>query len=806
MQSQAQAVIIGGGVVGASVLYHLTKLGWKDVLLVEKGILTCGSTWHAAGGMHTINSDPNVARLQTYTIDLYKEIEEISGHSLGLHMTGGIMLASSDSRVDFLRQMQARSKVLGQNLEFVDMDYVEKILPIADVSHFKAALYDPLQGHLDPVGVTTAYAKAAKKSGAEIIEGNRVLGIKRHKSGNWEVQTQKGNILTKHVVNAGGLWAREVGRMTGLELPIQAMAHQYLITEDIDIVKNHTENWVTHAVDFDAECYLRQEINGILLGTYEPNGKPWMPQKAPWDFESQLLPDDLEQIAENLEQAFVHYPALSKAGIKQVVNGPFVFGPDGNPLIGPVPGQEGLWLAVGVMAGFSQGGGVGLTLSQWMVNGTPSLDIWAMDNARYGPWASRTWARKKVIENYGRRFRILYPNEELPSARPHRTTAIYDRLKAKGAVFGAAAGLEYALWFTDKPGVLETPSYRRSNAHNFVAHEVTAVRENVGLCEIASFAKYRVSGTGAAAWLNSLMAGRIPKAGRMALSPMLSYNGKLLGDFSIANYGTYFRIIGSGAAEMMHLRWFWQHLPKDGSVILEAETMDLHGFHLAGPNARIVLQKLSDCDLSNSAFRFFSCLTMDVGNVSLDVARVSFSGELGYELYVPATFQLAIYEALLNAGASYGIHHFGARALNSMRLEKGFGSWTRDYTSDYSPLEAGLDEIIIMDKGDFIGKKAYEDFKSRPQTRRLMLFEIDTVDADAEANYPIFSGDTLLGYTTSGSFGHKIQKSLALGYVHPEKLAANHNNLSIEILGQRCPAHLVKKDGIWDPKGARMRS
>ena len=416
MRSHARVVVIGGGVVGASVLYHLTKAGWKDVLLVERAELTSGSTWHAAGGMHTVNGDPNVAKLQQYTIQLYKEIEEISGQSCGVHITGGVMLAGTRERLDWLKMAKARGRYLKMELEIISVDEAAKLFPLLDKKHFVGGIYDPIEGHVDPYGVTHAYAKSAQIGGAEIVRHTRVVDLKSRADGTWDVITEGGNVHAEHVVNAAGLWAREVGRMVGLELPVLAMEHQYLITGDMPELVGKKEQ--LHAIDFEGEIYLRQERGGMLMGTYERAGVPWSPQSTPWDFGQDLLPNDLERIAPSLAVGFEHFPALEAAGIKKVVNGPFTFAPDGNPLVGPIKGLRNFWVACGVMAGFSQGGGVGLALSRWMVDGDPGADVWGMDVARYGDWTTLAYTNAKVRENYSRRFRIRFPNEELAAAPP----------------------------------------------------------------------------------------------------------------------------------------------------------------------------------------------------------------------------------------------------------------------------------------------------------------------------------------------------------------------------------------------------
>src|SRR5471032_816710 len=444
MKNHAQAVVIGGGVVGASVLYHLTKIGWKDVLLIERAELTSGSTWHAAGGMHTVNGDPNVAKLQQYTIELYKEIERISGQSCGVHITGGIMLAGTRERLDWLKMAKARGRYLKMDLEIISVDEAAKLFPLMDKKHFTGAMYDAIEGHVDPYGVTYAYAKAAEIGGAEIVRRNRVTDLKARTDGSWDVITEHGSVHAEHVVNAGGLWAREVGRMVGLELPILAMEHQYIISEEIPEVASSSKEML-HIVDFEGEIYMRQEAKGMLMGTYERRGVPWSERATPWDFGHELLANDLDRIAPSLEVGFRHFPAIERAGIKKIINGPFTFAPDGNPLIGPIRGLKNFWVACGVMAGFSQGGGVGLALSNWMINGDPGFDVWAMDVARFGDWATLAYANAKVRENYSRRFRIRFPNEELPAARPLRMTPVYDRLVAENAVFGEYCSLENPL-------------------------------------------------------------------------------------------------------------------------------------------------------------------------------------------------------------------------------------------------------------------------------------------------------------------------------------------------------------------------
>jgi dimethylglycine dehydrogenase len=803
VKREARVVVIGGGVVGASVLYHLTKAGWRDVLLIERGELTCGSTWHAAGGMHTINGDPNVAKLQQYTINLYQELERITGQSCGMHVTGGIMLAGTRERLDWLKMAKARGRYLGMELELISVEEAAKLFPLMNTRHFLGALFDPIEGHVDPYGVTQAYAKAAQAAGASVVRHTRVLELRARRDGSWDVITPGGNVHAEHVVNAAGLWAREVGRMVGLELPILAMEHQYLITEDLPELKGQKEQ--LHCIDFEGEIYTRQERGGMLLGTYERAGVPWSPVTTPWDFAQSLLPNDLERIAPSLEVGFEHFPALGQVGIRKVVNGPFTFAPDGNPLVGPVRGLRNFWVACGVMAGFSQGGGVGLALSQWMVTGDPGADVWAMDVARYGDWATLAYTNAKVRENYSRRFRIRFPNEELTAARPLRTTPVYEPLKAAHAVFGDYCGLEHALWFAPTAAeAREDITFHRSNAHPHVAAECRAVREAVGLLEISSYGKFEVSGPAATEWLSYIMANRVPQVGRIALTPMLNERGKLIGDFTLCRVDAErLFLICTWAAEVYYRRWFERHPPPPG-VTVRPCAMEYVGLSLAGPQSRAVLQGLTRIDLSSGAFPFLSFRRMEVGMIPALIGRISFTGELGYEIWVTTEYQRALYELLSEAGRAHGLRLFGARALNAMRIEKSFGTWAREYRPIYGPYEAGLGRFVDLNKGDFVGRAAALEEKESGGALRLTTFSVEAGAADASGDEPIWHDGEVVGWVTSGAYGHRVQRSLALGYI-PRALATESEGFEIEIIGERRKATRAAA-AVYDRDGGRMRA
>jgi dimethylglycine dehydrogenase len=814
MRTNARVVVIGGGVVGCSVLYHLTKAGWTDVVLVERRELTAGSTWHAAGGMHTLNGDPNVAALQKYTVELYREIEEVSGQDCGIHLTGGIMLADTAERMDWLRMAHARGRYLGMDTELLSVSEAKEVVPYMDERYFVGAMYDPLEGHVDPSGVTHAYAKAARLAGAEVYRNTWAHEIVHRADGTWDVVCEQGTINAEHIVNAGGLWAREVGRMCGIELPVLAMEHMYLLTEAVPGLRDWNEATGRdglHCMDFGGEIYMRQEGDGLLLGTYEQAGVPWAVKQTPWDFGPQLLAPDIDRIAPSLEVGFAHFPIFSEVGIKQIINGPFTFAPDGNPLVGPIRGQRGHWVACGVMAGLSQGGGVGLALANWMTGGDPGFDVWGMDVARFGDWATPAYTNAKVRENYSRRFRIAYPNEELPAARPLLVSPIHDRLSAANAVWGVSYGLEHALWF-QRPGEepVEEVTLRRSNAFPVVAEECRAVREAVGMIETSSYAKYEVSGPGARAWLDRLLANAIPPTGRLALTPMLNRSGRIVGDFTVgALDDERFVIFGSGPAERYHERWFTDQLPGDGSVQVDTLGRSLCGLSIAGPRSRDVLAALTDHDVSAETLRFLDIRRIDVEMVPVLLARISFTGDLGFELWVEPAYLPRLFELLRRAGEPHGMRLFGGRALDSLRLEKGFGTWAREYRPIYTPYEAGMGWSVKLDKGDFVGRDALIAQGGRDVNleRRLLTFRVDIEPwpggADVIGDEPIWHDGQVVGWVTSGGYAHWANASVALGYVGREAFDADAG-FEIEILGERRRAQRLDKP-LVDPSGSRMR-
>ncbi len=804
MRTQTRAVVIGGGVVGASVLYHLARIGWTDAVLLEKSELTSGSTWHAAGGMHTFNGDANISRLQKYTIDLYREIEALSGQSCGLHPNGGLILAANQGEMDSLRLLNSRAKYLGMETAIISVAEAKAMNCLIDEQYFIGALWRADGGHCDPSGTTQAYAKSARLLGAEVHRFTRVLELNQRPDSSWDVVTGKGTIHAEHVINCGGLWAREIGRMVGLELPVLAMEHHYLLTEAIPEFEGLSKE-IVNTTDYSGEIYLRQEGRGALIGTYEPNCVAWAPDTTPPDFSMQLLPDDLERLAPSFEVGFRHFPAIGRAGIRKAINGPFTFAPDGNPLVGPVPGMRNYWVACAVMAGFSQGGGIGLTLSRWMSEGDPGQDVLAMDVARYFNFATPRFTHAKVRENYTRRFRLTYPNEDLPAARPFRRTPIYDRLVARGAVMGAAVGLESPLWFAPE-GVArsETPTYRRSEAFAHVRAECHGVRTAVGIYETSNYGKYEVSGRGARAWLDTVFACRIPREGRMALAPMLNGAGRIIGDLSIAALpGERFLIVGSGFAEAFHMRWFADSNPPE-DVSVQAASTRWNGFSVAGPHARVLMQRLTRTDLSSRSFRFFDVRETAVGMSPAILSRSGFTGELGYEVWVTPDYLLQLHDDLLEAGTGLGLVHFGGRALSSLRLEKGYGSFQKDFRPDYTAGETGLDRFIDFAKPEFTGRAAALAERAAGPKRRFVVMEVDADDADVVGYESVMLDGKPVGYVTSGAYGHFTGRSLAAGYVQAA-LAQDGAEFRIDILGRDCRA-VVRTAPLHDPAGTRLRA
>ena len=801
MKSHYRAVVIGGGVVGTSVLYHLAKFGWTDVCLIERSVLTAGSSWHAAGGIHALNADPNIASLQAYTIDLLPQIEKESGQNIGLHMTGGITLAGTPDRWEWLQSAYRTFQSIGiDDCRLIGPEEAKELCPIMSTDGIIGGMWADREGYIDTTGTVHAYAGAAKKHGAEVIEHNRVLELNQTAEG-WEVVTEKGTIHTEHVVNAAGLWAKQVGRMAGIELPVSPLNHHYLISDTIpDLEELDFE--VPMTVDLEGFTYMRQDQKGILLGIYEVDHQHWNMDGAPWDYGFELQQEDPDRIEKELILGSERYPALQEVGVKTWVNGAFTFSPDGNPLVGPVRGKPGYWCACAVMAGFLQGGGVGKSLAEWMIHGEPEADVFGMDVARYGNFAeNKQFIKETTGQFYTRRFVMTYPNEQLPAGRPLKMAPAYSDMTAAGCQWGASWGLEVPLYFAPTPDFKEKPSLRRSNAHEIVAAECRNVRENVGLLDISGFSRFEVRGHGAAAWLDHIMASNLPKPGRAKLAPMLSEDGRMKGDLTVFNWGdgTYW-IMGSYYLREWHMRWFNDHMTDDVAVSDISDAMV--GFSLSGPNSRKVLEKLTDGDIA--VLPFMGCGTFDLGLHKVKIGRLSVAGELGYEIHCPALHHIALRKLLLEAGADLGIGEYGFNALLSLRLEKSFGIWNAEFTQAYTAAQTGMDRWIAWDKPAFVGKAAATvERDGNGPAQRLVTLRIAADDADASGYEPIWYGDKRVGFVTSGGYGHTVDMSLAMAMVDTD-LAVEGTELTVHIVGVARKATVIAPSP-YDPQGQAMR-
>jgi dimethylglycine dehydrogenase len=801
--ANSQVAVIGGGIVGCSVLYHLAQAGFEAVLL-ERSELTAGSTWHAAGNLFSLTSPSNVQRLQKYTIELYGKLQAGNEYPIGYHPTGGLVLASSEEECDTLKIAVGQARRNGIAAEFLSFAEARRLAPILNTAGLHAVLFEPLKGHVDPASITQALAAAARKLGARVQRQTPVTGTHKTRSGEWEVETPGGTFRAEYVVNAAGLWAREVAALAGITLPLQPVQHHYMVTETIpEIAALHHE--LPTISDSEAAFYSRQEGKGLLLGAYERTCHYWAVEGTPLNFGHELLPDDLSRISENLHHAILRLPCLASAGIKRVVNGPMIFSPDLGPLVGPHPELKNYFCACGVMTGFNQGGGVGRILAEWIVDGEPSLDVSCWDVARFYPWANKNFTLERTRYFYENRDARVYPYQEYDAGRPVRGFPTYTFHKENRAVFGMSAGWEYPLWYA-RPGedAIDRPSYRRGNWFNAVGEECRAVRDSVGLFDISTFAKYEFAGPAAESWLRQLLAGRIPtRLGQTALVPMVSEKGRLIGDFTVTRLGEQqFLVIGAGSMETMHIRHFTAMLPKHG-VVLTNHSAEWTGTMIAGPEARHLLSRLTNDDVSNEAMPFLSGKRLSVDGISdVKAVRISFTGELGYELYCLASDGPKLLIEMLKAGSDFDLRLAGSRALMSLRLEKAYPSWGSELTSDYTPYEPGLDRFLDLSR-DFVGKTAIEKLAEVPPTERLVTLVVDTDDMDCFGGEAVFRDGRYIGYVSSGGYGHTIGESLALAYLDP-RAVEERAVVEVEMIGTQRKA-TISLAARFDRQGKRQR-
>ena len=805
MKNNARAVVIGGGAIGVSVAYHLAKYGWKDVVLVEKHELTSGSTWMAAGNISFYHPSYYCTQINMKSIEIYKQLESETGQSTGWHTTGSIRTADNQDRLDELGYYYSMNRCLGLDVSFVSPEEMKELHPLMDTKGLLSGLYWPDDGDVDPASVTQAMAKGARNYGAEFYLHTLVTNIEQKSSGEWLVRTDKGDILCEAVINAAGLWAPEVSRMVGLEIPSISIAHTHILYEKINAVEQ-SEKMLPLVRDPDKSIYLRQEMDSLILGMYEEKGQQWYKEGVPWDYAQQELNPDIDNIAARIEAGIERFPILGDTGFKHVTAGPITYTPNGDPLVGPAYPLKNFYQACGYSFGITQAGGIGHYLAGWIMEGEPEIDLWHVDSRRYGSYANWAYNHEKIADTYPRLYSIFFPNEFRDAARPNRTSPIYEYQKAANAVFGDYYGWECPNWFaSDGEEKYEIPSWRRSNAFEHVAEECEHVMNHAGIIDLTRFAKTRITGSGAKEWLNKMTCQKVPeKDGAIALAPMLDHNGNFKSDMTITRInGEEFICITASVGKRHDQHWMLVNLPDDGSVKMEDITYNEGCLVLVGPESRDILAKAVYGDVSDENFRFSTSRSLYVGRTKCRVNRMNYVGELGFEIFHPIEQQIAVYNALMQAGKDHDIRLIGMHAMDSMRLEKGYMAWKSEMNVHHSPLETNIALTVKMDK-DFIGKQALANQKEQGIERKLVCLVVEAKDSDPWGYNPIFKDGDQIGMTSSGGYGHRVKKSIAMGYVKPE-YAEPGTQMQLEIMGKLRNAAVVDMP-LYDPENERIKS
>jgi dimethylglycine dehydrogenase len=810
MKDTARAVVIGGGVCGVATLYHLAKKGWTDSILLERTELTAGSTWHAAGLLPLFNMSYSVGQLHKYSVKLYQGLEAETGQPVGFAQVGNLRLATNQDRMDEYHHYAGTAATIGVNVEFKTPEEIHEMVPYANIEGLVGGIFHPEDGYIQSADVTMAMAKGARDMGATIHQQTPVTAIERTPSGEWLVKTEKGDIRCEHVISATGNYARQTGRMVGLDLPVVPVQHQYIVTDAHPLLIERKEKGLPEMPVFresDASYYLREERQGMILGPYEVGAPAVFLDGVTPGFEKDLFPGDLDRLEPHIEAVCNRVPIFAEAGIKDVVNGPIAYTPDGNPIVGPAWGLKNFWLSEGHSFGITAAGGAGWQLAEWIVEGQPTVDMLGVDPRRYGDYASRAYIRAKNEEAYANVFVIHFHDEERPACRPLRTTPCYDRMKDKGAVFGQIHGWERPNWFAPE-GVepKDVWSFRRTNYFEHVGSECKNVAENVGVLDMSAFAKFRVSGPGAEEWLDHLVANRLPKKiGRVGLCHALNRQGGVRSEFTVTRDGPEeFYLVSAGALERFDWDYLTKQAPDDGSVRLDKITTQHGVLVVAGPKSRELMSRVSDCDFSNAAFPWLSSQFSDVGVARCRLVRVNFVGELGWEIHHPIETQNHIFDALFAAGEDLGLKPFGIRAMNSMRLEKSYRLVGTEMSIEYAAYESGLDRFVHPNKGDFIGRDALVAWREKGFSNQFVTLEVhDVTDADALGNEPLFIGGEMVGRATAGGFGWRTAKSLAIGFLRPEHAAVG-TEVEIDVLGTLHKATVIE-ESPYDPENERLR-
>ncbi len=811
MKTQARVVVIGGGVVGVATLYHLAKKGWTDCVLIERKELTSGSTWHAAGLLPLFNMSYSVGQLHRYSVELYESLEQETGKDVGLRQVGNIRLAMNADRMDEYHQYAGVAATLGVEVNFLTPDEIKALWPLCNTEGLVGGIVHPRDGYIQPADLTQAMAAGARSMGAEINRYTTVTGISRTESGEWKVATDKGDITCEHVVSATGNFARQTGRMVGLDIPVIPVQHQFIVTEPHpDILARHEQGLPEMGVlrESDGSWYLREEAGGLILGPYEHGAPACYVDGPSAESEYELFQEDLERLEPHIEAAINRVPAFGEVGVKEVYNGAICYTPDGSPIVGPAWDLPNFWINEGHSFGITAAGGAGWQLAEWMVEGAPSVDMLGVDPRRFGDYCSKSYLIEKNEEAYRNVFTIHYPDEEREAARPFRTAPCYDRLKNLGAVFGQKFGWERANWFAPEGMAQEDDwSFRRSKWFEPVGEECRNVAENVGLLDMTAFAKCRISGPGAEAWLDNLVANRLPKAvGRVGLCHALNIHGGVRSEFTILrNPDNSFYLVSAGALERFDHDYLKKQLPDDGSVRFDRLTNQIGVLVVAGPKARTLMQRVSDAEFSNAAFPWLSTQRIDIGMAESIVARMNFVGELGWEIHHPMEMQNHVFDRLMDAGEDLGIKPFGIRAMDSLRLEKSYRLVGTELSIEYAAFESGLHRFVHPNKGDFIGRDALVAWQQKGFKNSFVTLEVhDVTDADALGNNAIFSGAENVGRATGGGYGFRIGKSIALGMVRPD-LSETGTELEMDILGTRHKVTVIE-ESPYDPQNEKLRA
>ena len=811
MRSQARVVVIGGGVVGVSALYHLARKGWgDDVVLLEKAELTSGSTWHAAGLLPLFNMSYSVGQIHKYSVALYQELEEETGQPVGFRQVGNLRLAMNDDRMDEYYQYAATAKTIGIDVKFLTPDEIRKLWPLCNIDGIVGGILHPDDGYIQPADLTQALAKGARGRGAKIYRNTPVLAVEQSSSGDWLVSTPNGNVSCEHIISATGNYARKTGEMVGLDVPVMPVEHQFIVTEPHPELEKRRENGEPEMAvlrESDGSWYLREEAGGFILGPYE-KGAPCCYVDGPHpQAEYELFQEDIDRLAPHIEAAMNRVPAFAEVGIKKVYNGAIAYTPDGNPIIGPAWGLDNFWLNEGHSFGITAAGGAGWQLAEWIVEGEPTIDMLGVEPRRFGDYASKDYLIEKNEEAYAHVFVVHYPDEERPAARPLRIAPCYERMKEMGAVFGQKFGWERPNWFaTDGMSQEDDWSFRRSKWFDAIGKEIANVTENVGLLDMTAFAKCRVSGPGAESFLDYLVANRLPKTvGGIGLCHALNKRGGVHSEFTIMRESDdSFYLVSAGALQRLDHDYLQKYMPKDGSVKFTQLTDSYGVLVIAGPRSRELLQRISNADFSNEAFRWLTAQEIIVGETPVNAMRVNYVGELGWELHHAMDNQNDIFDSLFDAGKDLGLKPFGIRAMDSMRLEKSYRMVGTELSIEYSAYESAMDRFVQPDKGDFRGRDALLAWQKAGHNNLLVTLEVDGVrDADALGNNALFENGDLAGRATGGGFGFRVGKSLALGMVRPD-LADVGTQLQIEILGKRYAANVIP-DSPFDRNNERLR-